>query len=174
MKEVAYTRYRTGKVTDYASRLHYTTDWFYDNEEKRVVKSITRELPGALPFTHKINFMSTHPASYRQLKANPKLVPVIAEVEKRLNSRNMFYVPKEKVLGVEPHLQTGDIVGITTTIDGIDCSHTGLCYRDEQKTLRFLHASLTKKEVTLDVSLSDYLAGVSKHTGIMVVRPVEV
>lgn len=174
LDQVTYTRYRNGRLSDYTSRLHYTTDWFYDNESKGVVRGITRDLPGAEPFTNKVSFMSTHPESYRQLKADPKLVPVIAETEQQINSRSMSYVPKNKVAAVESRLQTGDIVGITTTINGIDCSHTGLCYRDEKGVLRLLHASLTKKEVTLDEPLHKYLAGVSKHTGIMVVRPVEV
>ncbi|MDB5035754.1 MAG: Lipoprotein [Chlorobi bacterium] len=174
MAQVTYTRYRGGRMTDYTSRLHYTSDWFYDNEAKHVVRNITRELPGAVRFTNPVNFMSTHPDAYKQLKANPKLVPVIAEVERSINSRTMYYVPKDKVKSIEPKLQTGDIIGITTTINGIDCSHTGLCYRDDAGLLRFLHASLTKKQVTLDDELSVYLASVSKHTGIMVVRPVEV
>lgn len=174
LEQVTYTRYRNGRVGDYTSRLHYTTDWFYNNEEKRVVKVITRELPGAIKFTRKVDFMSTHPGSYKQLKANGKLVPVIAEMERNLNSRTMYYVPKEKVADAEPKLKTGDIIGITTTINGIDCSHTGLCYRDEQGVLRLLHASLDKKEVILDDQLSKYLARVTKHTGIMIARPVEV
>jgi len=173
MAQVTYTRYRDGKVTDYVSRLHYTCDWFYDNQEKRVVKDITRELPGAVPFTTKVNFMSTHPESYKQLKANAALVPKVAETEKLINARNMYYIPKEKVAEIEPLLKTGDIIGITTTIKGIDLSHTGLCYRDQNGVLRFLHASLDKKEVTLDDALSKYLARVSKHTGIMVARPME-
>lgn len=174
MAQVEYTRYRNGRVRDYTSRLHYTTDWFYNNEEKRVVKVVTRQLKGAERFRQTVNFMSTHPASYRQLKANPRLVPAVAETERQINKRTMYYVPKEKVAVIEPDLKTGDIIGITTKIAGIDCSHTGMCYRDKQGTLRFLHASLTKMEVTLDVELSAYLAGVSKHTGIMVARPSEV
>ena len=172
LEHVTYTRYRNGKLGDYTSRLHYTTDWFHDNQQKRVVEVITKELPGAERFTRKIDFMSNHPDSYKQLKANPKLVPTIAEVERQLNARTMYYIPKDKVAAAEPKLRTGDIIGITTTINGIDCSHTGLCYRDEKETLRFLHASLDKKEVTLDDQLSKYLARVSKHTGIMVARPV--
>lgn len=174
MEQVTYTRYRDGKISDYASRLHYTADWLYNNEEKRVVKVITRELPGAVRFTSPVNFMSKHPASYKQLKANPDMVPHIAEIEDRINARNMYYVPKDKVAEIEPLLKTGDIIGITTTINGIDCSHTGLCYRDEQGVLRFLHASLDKKQVVLGDELSKYLASVSKHTGIMVARPAEV
>jgi hypothetical protein len=173
LTHVTSTRYRDGRLTDYTSRLHYTADWFYNNQEKGVVKVITPELPGAERFVKTINFMSTHPDSYRQLKANPKLVPVITEIEDRINARRMHYIPKEKVAAIEPQLQTGDIIGITTTINGIDCSHTGLCYRDGDR-LRFLHASSTKKEVILGEDLSDYLASVSKHTGIMVARPQEI
>lgn len=174
MEQVEYTRYRNGRVSDYTSRLHYTSDWFYNNEEKRVVKVVTRELKGAERFTQKVNFMSTHPTAYRQLKANPRLVTAVAETERLINKRRMYYVPKGKVAMIEPDLKTGDIIGITTTIAGIDCSHTGMCYRDVEGKLRLLHASTTKKEVTLDETLSGYLAGVSKHTGIMVARPVEV
>ncbi len=175
LEQITYTRYRHGKLTDYTSRLHYTVDWFYDNQEKGVVKIITQELPDAIRFTKTINFMSTHPNAYRQLKANPDFIPPIEEIEKTINSRTMYYIPKEDVREVEPMLQTGDIIGITTTIKGIDCSHTGLCYRDTTTgVLRYLHASLTHGKVMLDAELYDYLQSVTKHTGIMVVRPLEV
>src|SRR5271163_4283552 len=36
--EVQWTRYRGGKRGDFTTRLHYTTDWFVDNEEKGVVR----------------------------------------------------------------------------------------------------------------------------------------
>ena len=74
LSEVTLTRYRGGQLTDYASRLHYMSDWFADNEDKRVVRSLTGELPGATRFTKRIDFMSTHPDAYRQLKANPALI----------------------------------------------------------------------------------------------------
>lgn len=172
LAEVTFTRYRGGRLSDYVSRLHYTTDWIHDNVTKRVIHDLTPELPGAVPYTRKVGFMSTHPGSYRQLKANPSMVPKIAAIEKEINSRSMKYVPKEKIAAIEPLLKTGDIVGTTTTIEGIDISHTGLCYRDEKGLLRFLHASLTKKEVTLDDRLSGYVNSVSKHTGVMIVRPL--
>ncbi len=174
MAQVTHTRYRDGRVGDYSSRLHYTSDWFYDNEAKRVVKNITRELPGAERFTKTIDFMSTHPDAYRQLKAHPELLPKIKEIEARINKRTMYYVPKEKVAQIEPLLKTGDIIGITTSIPGIDCSHTGMVYRDSSGELRYLHASSTKKQVWLDDRLSTYLAGVTKHTGIMVARAIDV
>ena len=173
LAEVTFTRYRRGQLTDYASRLHYMSDWFVDNEDKRVVRLITRELPGAARFTKRVSFMSAHPEAYRQLKANPALVRKIARVEADINAREMHYLPKEKIAAARPLLMTGDIVGITTTIDGLDCAHAGLCYREGDSALRLLHASTTRKAVTLDEDLATYLAGVSTHTGIMVARPLE-
>jgi hypothetical protein len=173
LAEVTFTRYRAGRLTDYASRLHYMSDWFADNELKGVVRLITRELPGAERFAKRVSFMSTHPAAYRQLKANPELLEKIARVEADINARTMHYLPKDKVTAAAVRLTTGDIVGITTTIDGLDCSHAGLCYRDERGMLRLLHASTTRKAVVLDEELATYLAGVPTHTGIMAARPLE-
>lgn len=174
LQQVAYARYRGGKLGDYVSRLHYTVDWFYDNERKHVVRVLTGELPGAERFTRRIDFISTHPNSYRQLKANPGLVPAIAGVEQAINARELYFLPKAKVQAAEALLQTGDIVGITTTTDGLDCSHTGLCYRDENGKLCLLHASTLRKQVVLDEELSLYLTGVAQHTGIIVARPLEI
>ncbi len=174
LAEVTFTRYRGGRLTDYASRLHYTSDWFVDNEHKRVVRLITRELPGAVRFPKRVSFMSTHPEAYRQLKANPDLVRKIARVEAEINARRMDYVPKDKVVDARPRLRTGDIVGITTTIDGLDCAHAGFCYKDEGGALGFLHASTSQKAVILDDDLATYLARASTHTGIMAARPLEV
>src|SRR5262245_57545308 len=36
--EVTFTRYRGGVLGDFTSRLHYTADWFADNEAKKVVR----------------------------------------------------------------------------------------------------------------------------------------
>ena len=47
------------------------------------------------------------------------------------------------------------------------------CYRDKQDALRYLHASSTQRRVVLDQELSRYLSSVTKHTGIMVARPLE-
>jgi len=42
----------------------------------------------------------------------------------------MQFLPKAKIAAAQLRLRTGDIVGVTTTIDGLDCGHSGLCYRD--------------------------------------------
>ena len=64
-------RYRDGTIHDYTDRLHYMTDWFYENERKGIVKDMGREIGGAsLPLD--LSFISTHPDSYKQLKNHPE------------------------------------------------------------------------------------------------------
>jgi hypothetical protein len=174
LAEVAFTRYRGGRLTDYASRLHYLSDWFFDNHAKRVVRLVTPELPGAVRFAKRVSYMSTHPDAYRQLKANAALVEQVARLESEINAREVQYLPKEKVAAAQALLMTGDIVGVTTTIEGLDCAHAGLCYRDEAGIPRLLHGSTTRKEVLLDEDLATYLASVPTHSGIIVPRPLEV
>ncbi len=171
LAQVRFTRYRAGRLLGYASRLHYLSDWLADNARKRVVRLVTRELPGATRLEKRVNFMSTHPAAYPPLAADAALVRTIARIETRLSRRPLVHVPRDRVAEAQPFLMTGDIVGITTSLEGLDCAHMGLCHRDEQGRVRLLHASTTAREVTLDDELAAYLARVPTHTGIMVARP---
>jgi hypothetical protein len=172
LKQVAFTRYRGGGLGDYTSRLHYTSDWFFDNERKGTIRNVTSSLPGATRFEKRIDFMSTNPDKYRQLKANADFVPIIRRQEEALMARETSYVPKSQVAGAEAKMQTGDIVGIVTSAQGIDCSHTGLGFRVADGRLLLLHASSVKKQVVLDVRLSEYLEKNSSSTGVMIARPV--
>ncbi len=175
MKEVTFTRYRDGKLGDFTSRLHYTTDWFYDNQKKGVVKLIDDDLPGAEVFTQKVGFMSENPRNYRQLKAHAEMVPTIARFEDQINARQMKYVPLAKLKGAEPMLQTGDIVGITTTEKGIDIAHTGLVFVDESGKRHFMDASSSrsKMKVTLEKGPLSEDLDYGKNTGAMFARPLE-
>ncbi len=170
--EVRRMRYRAGVVEGYTSRLHYYVDWVAENESNGTVKDITKGLPGAEVLEKTINFMSEHSTAYPALKGNRKNIADIRRVEEVINERDRYWVPKRFIGETEKNLQTGDILGITTTIAGLDVSHTGLCYRDDQEKLRLLHASLTKKKVVLDTDINSYLALNSKQTGIIVARPV--
>jgi hypothetical protein len=175
VKEVTFTRYRGGKLGDYTSRLHYTTDWFYDNEKKGVVKLIDADLPGAEDFTQKVGFMSSKPNNYRQLKAHPEMVPVIARFEDQINSRTLKYIPLNKLEEAQSQLQTGDIVGITTTEKGIDIAHTGLVFVDDKKVPHFMDASSSKSKmkVTLEKGPISKDLDYGKNTGAMFARPLE-
>jgi hypothetical protein len=174
--EVQTTRYRGGKMGDFTTRLHYTTDWLVDNEQKGVIKILTPELPDAQPFTQKVGIMSQHPENYRQLKAHPELIPAIRAIEDKINARSLKYLPMDKLQAAEHLLQTGDIVGVTTTAEGIDIAHTGLCIKDKQGIVHFMDASSSraKMRVTLESEISKCLNWSPKLTGVMFARPLEV
>ncbi len=177
LAELQYTRYRGGKMGDFTTRLHYTTDWFVDNEKKGVVKILAPTLPGAEPFTQKVGIMSQRPANYRQLAAHPDLVPTIQKLEEQINARPLMFVPLDKLAEAESHLQTGDIVGVATMEPGIDIAHTGLCIKDEQGVVHFMDASSSKAHyrVTFEEGpISKAFHWSKKLTGAMFARPLEV
>lgn len=171
-KQLQFIRYRGGVIDGYTSRLHYTSDYFYDDEQRGVWKNVTKDL-GGIPYVKTIDFMSTHPDSYRQLREDPKLVEVIRKQEEEITKRQKFYVPKEKVESIQEGIKSGDILGITTSIEGLDTSHTGIAIRQD-KILHFMHAPDVGLKVQItDVPLWEYLARNKKQTGIMVMRALE-
>jgi hypothetical protein len=171
-KELQFVRYRGGIIDGYPSRLHYTSDYFFDNEKKFVLKDVTKEF-GGVPFKKKINFMSTHPDSYLQLKNSPEYVKEIRKIEDEMNTRLMFHIPKAKIKRIASQIKDGDIIGITTTIEGLDCTHTGIAIWQNEK-LHLLHAPIPGSKVQItEMPLSEYLAKIKKDAGIIVARPVE-
>lgn len=164
-------RYRNGVIQGYPSRLHYFIDWLGDNEAKGIVRNITHDL-GGVSITKPIDFMTTHTSAYHQLsdKAN---VAALAEVEKRLSARAYAVLPKRAVENALPKIQNGDVVALATLTQGLDVSHVGFAVRSGN-TVKFLHAPLSGGSVTLsEHSLSEFVAGVAKATGIIVGRPLK-
>lgn len=171
-QELQFIRYRGGVIKGYPSRLHYSSDYFYDNEKKHVLNVVTKDI-GGVRFEKTINFMSTHTDSYRQLKEQPELVAVIQKQEAAINSRPLYHLPTRVVPKVASKIHDGDIIAITTDIPGMDVSHTGIAIWQE-KRLHFLHAPITGSKVQItEKTLAEYLAASPKRLGIMVARPLE-
>jgi hypothetical protein len=171
-KELQFIRYRSGIIDKYPSRLHYTSDYFYDNENKGVLKDITKEL-GGIRYKKKINFMSAHANSYLQLRENPEFVKTIAAQEAEINKRAIYHIPKSNVRIIASRIKDGDILGITTTIKGLDCSHTGIAIRQNGK-LHMIHVPVPGSKVQItDIPLSEYLMKIKKDAGIIVARALE-
>jgi hypothetical protein len=171
-KELQGIRYRGGLIDGYASRLHYTSDYFFDNEKKGVLKNMTKEL-GGVPFKKIINFMTTHPGSYLQLKNSSDQVKEIKKIEDRINARTIYHIPKANVQKIASKIKDGDIIGITSTVHGLDCNHTGIAIW-KNGTLHFLHAPITGSKVQItELPFWEYLAKIKKDAGIMIARPVE-
>lgn len=170
-KEIKKIRYRDGNLDQYPSRLHYFSDWIYNNKDNNLVTTPADSFGN--PFPNKVNFMSTHPDSYKHLKKNPDYVSVIVQQEKAINQKNYFYLPKEKIAEYEHLLKEGDIIGLTTSINGLDVAHVGVLVEQNGK-LHLLHASQSNRKVEIsDEPISSFLKPNSKNTGIMIARPVE-
>ena len=165
-------RYRNaGNATlDYTDRLHYTTDWIYENEKRGYLKDVTKEI-GGKPLKLDLSFMSTHPDSYKQLKGNPDRIAIMAAKEKEINARPHYYIPQDEIDAHAGQIRNGDIVCFVTTVKGLDISHVGIICREGDK-LTFIHASTTKKQVIVNEEpLQEYVQGVKRNCGIMIVRP---
>lgn len=172
MEQLQLIRYRGGKINGYPSRLHYFTDWIYDGQKKGIVKDITKSL-GGIPYKKKIDFMTTHRSAYKQLKSD-KFYKKIGEIEKELNKRKLYYIPKDSVAEIENKLKDGDIVAFTTKIPGLDVSHVAMIVKMSNGETRLLEAPDVGLRVRLSyVPLPEYLMNNKKQTGIIVVRPLE-
>ena len=168
-------RYRGGVIAGYASRLHYFSDWIIDNGESlHLVTDIQMPRP---PFsaiqTLSINFMSTHVQSYKALKADGRLVPLIRLQEKKLTGRKWRYIPKAQTANAKllsTCVRDGDIIAITTKKKGLDIAHLGFAaWHDGQ--LHLLNASSIHKCVVDEpMTLHDYLSKHPSFTGVKIIR----
>jgi hypothetical protein len=169
--ELMGIRYRDRVVSGYPSRLHYFCDWIHTNHLKGLIVDVSREIAGT-PFPKQVNFMSTHPGSYRQLKEDTTLIEVIAQQEKAISAREMYYIPESRLREAETGLKDGDIVGITTDTEGLAISHVVILVRQSGR-IHLLHASsLAEKVVISEGTLEEYLRQSKTATGIMVARPL--
>jgi len=170
--ELRLIRYRGGALNDYTSRLHYTTDWIFDNVKKSTVEDITYAL-GGQKFKPNVSFMSGNYMKYKHLKDDPETVKEIGAIESEINKRGSYYfLPKQSIEAHQSLIRSGDIICFTTSVPGLDISHLGIAYRNKGQ-LTFIHASSTAKKVIINPeSLVDYCNKINSNTGIIVLHPL--
>ena len=169
--ELARIRYRRGVLAGYASRLHYFSDWIFDNQRKGIVKSLTRALGGE-PCLKKIDFMTRNADRYPAL-GDRAIFRQMKLVEKRMRRRVRFRLPRRFVKPADARIADGDLIAVTAAAEGLDVMHAGLAVR-VQGRIRLLHASSTARKVVVSTETLDrYLAGSDSRTGILVARAVD-
>ncbi|MBV9108077.1 MAG: DUF1460 domain-containing protein [Gemmatimonadetes bacterium] len=169
--EIERMRYRGGVRAGYASRLHYFSEWISDNAARGLVRDLGPEL-GAEEDRRPLRFMSTHRAAYDALKDDAVFAGIVA-MERRLDAQPRHLVRKEHIPAIAGHLQTGDVLGFACSIDGLDCTHTGMAYRDHAGVMRVLHAPLSGGEVQVSRgTLPQYVNALRSGTGVLVARPL--
>ena len=170
VQELERLRYRDGRLSDYASRLHYFTEWIRDNERKGVIKDITQEI-GGKAVRKDIDFMGTHPELYPALGRKDQL-QAVRSIESTLSSSPVFVLPREEVADRESMLRDGDIIALATSIPGLDVTHTGIAITGDDGRIHLLHASTTGSVVVSREPLAEYLKKIKRNTGIIAVRPL--
>lgn len=171
--ELKKIRYRDGILNGYSSRLHYFSDWIYNMNKRGITKDVTEEI-GGVKYDNDVDFMSTHPTAYLQLKEDSVMAKKISKIEKAISKREYYYIPQNKVEEVESKIHSGDILGITTDITGLDISHTGIAIREKDGRIHLLHAPNVGKKIQISIEpLADYIQKHKYQTGIIVSRPLE-
>jgi len=173
-QELRQIRYRNGIINGYVSRLHYTTDWIYDNVDKGTFEDVTYAL-GGRKFKVNVHYMSDNYQKYTHLADNQDNVQQLSGIEQAINARNSYYyIPKKEIAEHQSLIKSGDIICFTTAFPGLDISHLAIAYWYKRR-LTFIHASSTAKKVIINPeSLIDYCNAIRSCTGIMVLRPVNV
>ena len=164
-------RYRGGIRSGYASRLHYISQWIADSAKQHIIHEIDYGPVGrTLPID--LHYMSTHPASYKQLQGNGTLVNEIAKWERAMHGIEAAYIPKQELLRTANELPVydGDIIALTTNIKGLDVTHIGFAFWENGK-LHLLHASSAAGKVIKEhKNLYEYQKNKKSQTGIRVFR----
>ncbi len=171
-KQLQFIRYRRVAINNYTDRLHYLSDWIYENENRGFVKDITGTIGGE-PYRLDLHYISSHPDNYKQIKSHPEYMEVIRKKEREISERGLYsYIPKARVTSCEKEMRNGDIVCFVTDIEGLDVSHVGFLYIDNE-AVTFIHASASAKKVIVNPQmLSVYMEKNKRNVGLMVVRPL--
>lgn len=170
-KALTKIRYRDGVIKGYSSRLHYFSDWVTDNEKKGILYEVTsRSNHSQRQFS--INYMTKHSVLYRHLKGDSLSVNEMLRIEEKWKNYDMPYIPKEFLKTYDNNIDicNGDILALTTNIDGLDVLHLGFAIWVDGN-IHLLHASSLYGRVVIDrMSLYEYLKDRKKHTGVRVIR----
>ncbi|NJN25242.1 MAG: DUF1460 domain-containing protein [Cyclobacteriaceae bacterium] len=167
-RQLQFLRYRDGQIAGYPSRLHYFSDWIYDNQQRGILKDISHQI-GGQEYKNQVGFMSANPQHYAQLQ-NRETVEAMLQIEAGIRSRSYYYLPKALVESLESNIQPGDLIAITISRDDLDISHVGIAV-EQNGRIHLMHASTQSKKVEIsNKPLSDYLQAHKSQTGIMVGR----
>lgn len=164
-------RYRGGELNGYPSRLHYISAWIVDNTARGNLREITSSLPHSENIVKTLNYMSEHRDSYSAL-SDDATFDAIKSVEAGYNMHLFPYINKKnlKKKDLIEELKDGDIIALTTKIEGLDASHMGIIQFIGGKP-HLLHASSDAMCVVLDDNdLFEMLRRLRNNTGIRVIR----
>ena len=150
-------RYRRGQVIDYASRIHYTSEWILQNTANGVLHEYTQYL--GEQYEQQFFFMTAHRERYKQLADTTQYLKIQA-VEQYLDKQAPYYfISQERLRKPEviSQIHSGDIVCfVSKQGNGIDIAHVAIAFEHEGE-MHFIHASYGAKQVIIEPkTLADY------------------
>lgn len=167
-RELVASRYRGGARTDYASRLHYFTDWIDDNAGRGRLTNLTPALGGQPTFKQFFRI------SERELPrgiVSSGTAAEMARVESRLSEAPHFVLSRELAPSKLPLLEDGDLIAFVRERPGLLVHHAGFVLR-VGGVPRLLHASSYHKRVVITAEdVTDYLLRRPERRGVIVARP---
>lgn len=163
-------RYRGGEKKDYASRLHYISDWIVDNTHRGNLEEVTGRCDLATYEIKTIDFMSANRKLYPALSDSATYAK-IKQTEIGYRSHRFPIIKTSRVAkAAKTFLRTGDIIALCTGKKGLDVSHMGILFIDEKNVPYLLHASSKAGKVILDTTPLDRYLTQNRLTGIRVIR----
>jgi hypothetical protein len=164
-------RYRNGEARNYASRLHYASDWIVDNVHRGNFKEVTGSLPLNESVVKTLDFMSRNRDKYPALQDQDNYEG-IRNAEIGYRNHKYPYIKSTKLMykDVLSELKEGDVILITTKTPGLDVQHMGILIMENGQPY-LMHASSAAGAVIIDKTpLTDYLRRNRTATGIRVLR----
>ncbi len=167
LHNIQQMRYRLGVIDGYASRVHYTSEWFLQNQTNGLMHEITADL-GGVNHPQTFNYMSRHHEAYRQLQNDSVACVRIAQMEAMLEANGPYYYLTHDQLtdpAIMSKIQDGDIITFMDTHEGLDLAHVALAY-NLYGSMHFIHASFNGRCVMVEPRTLEQYA----LNGIRVVR----
>lgn len=160
-------RYRGGNMKDYASRLHYVSDWILDNSHKGIVTEVTDRVGNPKYQIKTLDFMTVNRDKYAAL-TDSAVFESMKNAQIGYRSHKFPYIKSSEADNAA--ITPGDIIAITSKTSGLDVSHVGVAVEVNGK-IHLLHASSKEGKVCISrLPLGEYLRRNRNATGIRVVR----
>jgi hypothetical protein len=164
-------RYRSGLMSDFASRLHYFVDWLEDNGGRWRLRDMTVGL-GGTPVQRDFFYLTRRGARVAPL-ASPTMRRAMARIEARLSSQPHYVVGRSRIRNAVRNLREGDLVAIAGDKTGRLVTHAGFVSGSSRGPARFIHASSYHDRVVLTRrDVADYVLRRAERRGILVARPL--
>ena len=174
-KELQHIRYIGGDIA-YEKRQHYFTVWINDNVREGLVTDIQTNPPFTAVQRISVNWMTTHPDSYKMLRGNASRMQGIKAMEKSINGKCYRYIPKGAIANNRLFRNTihdGDIIVIITNKKGLDTTHIGIASWHEDGLHLLNASSIHKKVIDEPMTLRTYMMKHPSQIGIRVCRLVK-